>query len=71
MSRRQMSDAELSARLDNIETTLKEIARAVKSSAAPEEITAGSAAVKMIARELANNPDLYVHKRRIAHAGQN
>jgi hypothetical protein len=70
MSRKQMSDTELAARLDNIETTLKEIARAVRTTATPGEITPGSAAINMIARELANNPDQYSHKRR-SYAGQN
>lgn len=69
MSRKQMTDAELATRLDNIETTLKEIARAVRTNAAPGEITPGSAAINMIARELANNPDQYSHKRRIVANG--
>lgn len=67
---RKMSDAELALRLDNIENTLKEIARAVRTTAAPGEITPGSAAINMIARELANNTDQYSHKRR-SYAGQN
>lgn len=69
MSRRQMTDAELALRLDNIETTLKEIARAVRTTATPGEVTPGSAAINMIARELANNPDLYGHKRRMVANG--
>lgn len=69
MRSRIITDAELDLRLANIEEMQKQILLLLEAGATPSpEIRPGSAMPRIIARELVNSPDLYIHRRKTREA---